>query len=416
MKKVLFVNGMAIGEQSGTGVTLQNLWSSWPKEDLLQLITAYPAPDCSADYQTLLVPKSFCPIPFSYYEKKARNAAPVKAEAQVNGSVARSGVRAALHDLLRGIMDCWPVRYAAVRKAVHAFHPDVIYTCGASARVMKTALAAAKAEHIPIILHLMDDWPETIYTTSLFSAPFRMRIQALLYKIHKKSRANFAISEALCEKYEQKYGVLYRPLMNPAMQIAEKPAELSSGELRFVYAGSLSLHRWKPLLEIAQVLCDRRECGMENRFDLYVPQMQLTQEFIELFSKSGAQLHPFVPADALRKIYEASDVLVYTESFEENVVQFTRLSLSTKIPEYLAAGKTVLAYLPPELHSCQYLTRRNAAMVCTTAQMLPVTIEKILRRDAACRAAAENGLETVRREHSAAASAEKIQETIAASC
>ena len=36
MRKVLVINGTMIGEKSGTGITLENLFCNYPKEKILQ--------------------------------------------------------------------------------------------------------------------------------------------------------------------------------------------------------------------------------------------------------------------------------------------------------------------------------------------------------------------------------------------
>ena len=53
------------------------------------------------------------------------------------------------------------------------------------------------------------------------------------------------------------------------------------------------------------------------------------------------------------------------ESFDENLLNYTRLSLSTKIPEYLSSGKPIFAAGHSEQGSIKYLNEYNAAYVTT---------------------------------------------------
>ena len=56
MKRVLIVNGTAIGEKSGTGITLENLWCDYPKKSILQLRVDYSDCQYNTEYETVSTP------------------------------------------------------------------------------------------------------------------------------------------------------------------------------------------------------------------------------------------------------------------------------------------------------------------------------------------------------------------------
>ena len=212
--KVLIINATAVGENNGTGVTLRNIWKDFPRENILQLIVNWKDSEKDNDIQTIRTPKKFCCIPYninSWMNKHRKQSVGV-----ANGSIKQAGIAACIHDFLRGALDAFPVNCSCVLDAVRAFSPDVIYTCGASIRILKTANYFARKLRIPIVLHLMDDWPETIYTTSFLSFPFRKIVQRQLKILHANCTLNLAISTALGDKYSSIYGVEYKMLMNPA--------------------------------------------------------------------------------------------------------------------------------------------------------------------------------------------------------
>ena len=49
------------------------------------------------------------------------------------------------------------------------------------------------------------------------------------------------------------------------------------------------------------------------------------------------------------------DLLVHIESFEKKYTNKTKLSISTKIPEYLATGRPILAVGPRDISSIKYI-------------------------------------------------------------
>ena len=412
MKKVLIVNATAIGENKGTGVTLRNIWKDYPRESLLQLIIDWNDTEKDNDIPTIRTPDDFCRIPYAFHRKVNGNR---KSSGGVaNGSIKQKGVKACLHDCFRGMLDSFPVKYSCIMEKVKAFSPDVIYTCGPSIRVLKTANYIAEQLNIPIVLHLMDDWPETIYTTSQLSRIFHWSVKKYLKKIHRKCKMNLAISDALGKKYADIYGVEYKMLMNPAVNIEERVNGISK-DPKFLYAGSLNLNRWKSLLEIAKVLERYRNEETKLEYTLYVPQNDV-EVYGKEFLKHGAFVKPYVEAERLRQIYKENDVLVFAESFDLEVIDFAKYSLSTKIPEYMSTGHLILAYLPKELYSSQYLKENNLAMVTSTAEELEGAIEKIVALSDECYVLEENSLKKAKETHSTSACRERLLLAIELAC
>ena len=59
--------------------------------------------------------------------------------------------------------------------------------------------------------------------------------------------------------------------------------------------------------------------------------------------------------DELKLKLNEADVLVFVESFDEDQIEKTKYSLSTKVPEYLSVGKPIFAVGPLEVGSMDYL-------------------------------------------------------------
>jgi hypothetical protein len=68
------------------------------------------------------------------------------------------------------------------------------------------------------------------------------------------------------------------------------------------------------------------------------------------------------PNDVFAKLLE-SDILLHVESFTDVQRQYTRLSLSTKIPQYLAAGRPILMYGPAEIAVTKYVAASAAGVI-----------------------------------------------------
>jgi hypothetical protein len=73
-----------------------------------------------------------------------------------------------------------------------------------------------------------------------------------------------------------------------------------------------------------------------------------------------------------------ADALVHVESFDAVFRRWTRLSLSTKIPQYLMAGKCIFAYGPAEAASMQYLSAAKVGV--TVSEEDPEILRAALRQ------------------------------------
>ena len=407
-QRILIVNTVQLNENSGTGHTLQNIFSLLPRENLMQLIVH---PDDTqpvlSDVHTVFTPVSVCKLPYSVMRKRSANTNGKNSGTQGSVNIPKKGFSAALHEVVSASLDAFPVNIAPVLQAVEDFQPQVIYTCAATMRIMQIVRALSDRYAIPVVVHLMDDWPQTIYSSSVLSAPLRQKTLGLLKQLYKRSRVSFAVSEGLCEKYEAFSDVPHLPLMNPAV-IGQPPQLRKTDRPRFLYAGALSLHRDDSLACIAEELCALRKRGIDNEFHIYAPPSQNTPAMRERFAAYGAQLHDYVSADKVYALCRSFEVLVFTESFDPSYTRFTRFSLSTKIPEYLAAGVPILAFLPDDLFSRQYLAKNEAACVCSQQNELAEACRRLCENHAYRENLADRGFRLAKQAFSEQSVKEKL--------
>ena len=67
-----------------------------------------------------------------------------------------------------------------------------------------------------------------------------------------------------------------------------------------------------------------------------------------------------------------ADSLLHVEAFDEKSKKSTRLSVSTKIFEYLYAGKIILGYGPSDVASMEYLRDIGCSVLCADDLSSPV--------------------------------------------
>lgn len=251
---------------------------------------------------------------------------------------------------------------------IQQHQPEIIYSPLGSIPIMRLVKKIAKKYDIPVIPHFMDDWIHTMYENDFWMIIPKIVKNRCLKEIFRLSKCGLAISEMMANEYTDKFNIPFYPLMN-CVDIPNKENTAISTEILatksnnlFVYCGGLHLNRWKSLL----LLCDAiLKFGYSERiqFCIYTKAEDWLQ-YGNYFSQYKFIIYKgFISNQELYKTLDRFDVLVHVESFDEQVIKYTRLSISTKIPEYLSKKKIILALGPKGIASIEYLRSNDAAII-----------------------------------------------------
>jgi glycosyltransferase involved in cell wall biosynthesis len=144
-----------------------------------------------------------------------------------------------------------------------------------------------------------------------------------------------------------------------------------------VYAGGLHYNRWKVLSQIAMAIKEMSQTDKCKGYLKIYSAQSISDEIIDNINIEGvSEFCGAASASQIAEIYSNADVLLHVESFESKAIASTKYSFSTKIPEYLSAGKCILAVGPAEIASLRYLSQ--CACVVNDSEELALALEKIL--------------------------------------
>lgn len=418
--RVLMVNVSLAGDPSGTGHTLRNLFEGMPQSRLMQLSLQFRPPEVRTIVANTVFIDEQCVPTYT----RARKAVGWLRALTPRGSVRRTNVQPAnsitqtsrlgrARSTLSGLLDMSRCMLTVeIMEEIERFAPTVIYTAGSSIRVHTVVNHLAETLGIPVVLHLMDDWPETVYRSTWLSRLPRAALSRALARTNELSYINFAISAPLCEKYMRVFGKEYLPLMNPAVHFVNSIELHNRPVAKFVYAGSIGLGRDESLLQVARAIADINQMEERVEFTLYIPDTQNSELLRSKFGKFGAVVCGYLPIDELRERFADADVLVYAESFSLMYREFTHLSLSTKVPEYMAAGKPILALLPSDLYGSDYINERQCGIVVNDPAELRPAVQR-LAHDAELRLRlARAGLRAAQDEHASSVVRARLEQTL----
>ncbi|WP_243303382.1 hypothetical protein [Geothrix oryzisoli] len=380
--RVLVLSGLPFSQDNATGITLSNIFSDWPSENMaLAFISGELEPNFGSKAMKLgewrwflpgYLARGVLPDRFLRLSREVPGGAPA---VEVGGG---TKALAWAHRFVRTGNEFVPVlRLGPLKQFIEAFNPDVIYSMLGSMKLIRFVNNIADRYNLPVVPHFMDDWPTFFYSDGFLCGLPRRALAHSLESLFKHVHSGLCIGEDMADEYQQRYRRPFLPLMNsiPNERFASPPVFHSSETVIFSYIGGLHLNRWQSLLEIASVMGE----GTELR--IFAPEKDLAQ-FSDLFAG-----FPFIKLGSLRSSevdeeMRRADVLLHVESFDPDAASYTRLSVSTKISQYMCVGKPILAYGPGSLSSIKVIGRAGAGAIVGRRDLGPLRTEiRNLARD-----------------------------------
>lgn len=367
--RVLVVAAPALTPSNGTGVTLANLFHGFPPDKVAQIHLDAGTPDASLCGYSLRLPNNGSPLEGPLRELANRllprpqpstaiTAARVSTDRAA--STRASAWAAAAFDML-------PSHFSrATLDWARSFKPDIIYSPLGSIRVMRLVRALADRLELGVVPHLMDAWPHTLFSEGEAFGLAHREVRSSLKQIARRSPQLLAISRPMAEEFSKELGIPSSVFMNCVSEedFAQAGTITSLHDLlTFSYVGGLHLGRWRSLLQLAEVL---HKTSDNARLQIHAPQSHLDEHQEAFANADNVDWGPSLPAQAVPAALRWADVLVHVESFEAPVQRFTRLSISTKIPQYMAARRPILAIGPEKLASMSHVEDAGAGIVVPT--------------------------------------------------
>lgn len=248
--------------------------------------------------------------------------------------------------------------YSNAHKWIEAFHPDVVFFQGFSMTYgYDFALEVCKRNHIPMILELTDDYTHNLYPLSILNYYNLKRYKKRFSEAIRYSYKTIVISDAMKEEYEPLYGGDMVVMMNTVKKVSENSIPRTTGD--YVYAGNVLLNRWKVLRSFGVALAQTVPGAVLN---IYTPDMP-PKAALKAFSKvPSIRYGGSLTKEELENRLQQCEYVVHVEAFDRKNRWITRLSMSTKISEYLACGANVVAIGPSDVASMKCLDENRLAL------------------------------------------------------
>lgn len=298
----------------------------------------------------------------------------------------------------------------ALKNWLRSFKPQVVFTMGGLGPILRLAAKIAQAEQIPLIPYFTDDWVNCIYPTGLFHSSLRRSFERWFRRCLDLSTVRMTASDAMAREYKQRYFGKFEAFLNLTEQFDTTP-EPERACVRFSFIGALSPNRWEPLCLIGRALLKLRERGIAGELVVYSFPEDL-RRFGKHFEGCAAIVTGGTVAPSeVRGLQLDSNILVHAESFDGATRVLTKFSLSAKVPQYMMAGRCVLAVGPADAASICYVAESGAGVAVSVEDeaVLCAELERLITDSALRQRYASRARQTAVTRHDAAAARERFR-------
>ncbi len=405
--RLLFVTWEALNDRSATGVSFGSLLEGWPLNRLAQVYGTPHGPNPTWCRQSWEMSLDQVPI-----VKQLRKLRPRRQPRATDGVPAGLGSEGSSREDILAWLDLIPFSLSSqFLDWVDGFRPEVIFSNTGSLRWARLARVLAARYRVPLVPYFNDDWPTTHYAKSRATWLPRARLLAELSAVLSRAKVGMAGSFLMAEEYSSRFGLPFHPFMH-CVPVSEEihPPRPTGDKFRFTYVGGLHLNRWKSLRRVNHALSSIQPASGAAELVIHAPEAELNLYAKELSGGVSRMAGSLASKDVPTALRD-SDVLVLVESFDEDMRRYSRLSLSTKVPLYLAAGRPILAFGPGEVSSMRYVDQCGAGLVVgkDDEKMLAVTAQSLLSDGALRARLSESGWQTALANHVSAVQQDKFR-------
>lgn len=249
------------------------------------------------------------------------------------------------------------------------FKPDVLFTPVGRLSTINFFNNLLDIRDIPVAVHIMDDWPATIFNNRFFKSIWKRKYDKAVYSFFQRAKYHLSICEAMEAEYQTRYGKDFKPFFNPVDPeewVGRKNRKFAQdGTVRIVFAGKINNDTFSPIIDMCKAVEDASSrTGNDFAFDLYSPYQDdiLINATKDL---NHCHLKGFVSHDKIPDILMEHDILFLPFSFSESTKSYLKYSMSTNTAEYLISQTPILYYGPEVLAQYEFYSKRKTAFFVT---------------------------------------------------
>ncbi len=317
---------------------------------------------------------------------------------------------------LRELLWCIaPFGRRGLKKWIEREAPEaIVYMVGESYFDDKLVLETAEKLNVPLILYNCEAYRTIDLKT-------RNGIEKQFYRVSEKKYAELHKKADLviynCPYLERQYVGMYGNPKSSTIAFNSAPFETIPYDINpglrpiISYFGNLGVGRVRSILDIADVLKDKYP---DIKINIYGKPHPEDMPILE--AHPSVILHGFVTPQKLVQVKNESDILLQVESFDPEIVPKLKHAFSTKVAQYLCAGRAILSYAPRDMAATEYLAIEKCAVIASDKDEMEKGIVDLIENAELRAMYAESAINTAKKNHDTKAVAGRIKMDVTDLC
>lgn len=251
------------------------------------------------------------------------------------------------------------------------FNPEIVFCALGSDQAMKRCENLMdRLVNAKLVLYIVDDWVNTKINTRYFASVWRRKYNKDFRHIMERASGLLSICQYMTDEYKRMYEKTYYPFHNPVdleeWQSLHVEPKYATGIVSILYVGKINNDTLPCLQDLAKAVEELNAEGESFVFDIYSPDYA---DKACLFEKQKyVHAYPPVAHEDIPKLMKSYSSLFLPLGFSKQSRAYVRLSMPTKLTEYLASGKPIILYCPEEIALAKYLADKDCAIMCATSK------------------------------------------------
>lgn len=259
---------------------------------------------------------------------------------------------------------------------INEFSPDMLFFLSDPLPLMnRVQRYFLRKLNIPAAIFMMDDIWSYKNGRTLYRYLLRKQVKPLI----SNCQYHFAISELMKSEYDSIFNINSVILTKGIKYNEHKLNDFCLHDpIKLVYLGQLIYGRDYSLIKVAKALESINAGTRKAELHIYTQTKLSAKVKSEMDSFKSTFFHDPVPYSQVEQILSNSDIVLFLESLEDQYRNIAWLSFSTKITDYLGAGKCIVAVGDKAIAPISYLKENNAAVICDSYDVIQDKIATLI--------------------------------------
>lgn len=382
-KKVLVITGTSFRTDTNNGKTLEVLFSKFASDELAQIYFSPETPncaDCGSYYR--VCEKQLIKSLFGLIGKRCGGEVHCDPESKkaerYNNTLALNKGKTAILILRELLWDISHWKNRNLKSWLNKINPSVIFAfLPGNKKTAKFISWVAKCYGCKVVMLVTDDhYNDYIENPSFIRKMRYRRMQKAINDVARHSELILGCSELTAKEYGERFNLSYEAIFTPsAKRFLDMPLKKQENTpIVFRYFGNVELERWRVLVALGKTIKEYNDGEQKAKLEVYTA-LENTDIINELTIDGACEYKGYVQGEEFYELFQSADVAVHAESFSPQMMRCTRLSVSTKIADYLGAGKCILAIGSETLASMAHIA--PVSLSVNKLEELPCAVQKL---------------------------------------